>query len=436
MWRSGYKRVVSVSLFMGLGIIGTISAQQAENNFLPKYPVKSAIIQYNFQAHDGNDTASHPSFRETFDAYGSLFLLEKIDGLTVQILGEPYQQIYREGYVFSLNDPKGCVTKHKIKDLNYTKEIDYAIPMGFSKMLQDLIHNKINKSNQKKFISFKKTGETTFLGRNCSLYEYVVANPAYLTRDTYIFTVYHDICLSQKYLWGGKLLGTTEASSFEENMAIPPATFEVPAKYRLIDGDKLDGTYKEAASGFSSIVVNYTTKSEYYQTKSEGRKTLYSKEQGKKSVWEWEEKISEYSLPPESRHFRKIRDEECEFLVNYITKTVSRSELVNGNYNYKSIAELNYLFENKLYDTTVTETGKSSFLGKECTVFEIRTGIEKLEVYVWQGVFLKVKQYICPNGGPDCDEFVLTGEETATSIQVNVPISDSLFEYPDDFSRN
>ncbi len=425
---------IACGLLCCLHIFSPVAAQQAKNNFQPKYPVKSAIIEYNQRIHDGNDTIFHPSYRETYDAYGSLFLHEKIDGFTIGMRGEPYQNIYRDGYVFSLNDPKGCVTKHKIKDFDYTKEIDYAITMGFSKMVQDLIHNKINKSNQKNFISFRKTGETSFLGRVCSQYEYIVANPAYLTKDKYIFVVYQDICLSQKYYWGGSLLGTTEATSLEENIAISPATFEVPAKYRMIDGDKLDETYKQSASGFSTIIVNYTIKKDYYQTKAEGKKTLYSKDQGKKSVWEWEETISEYNLSPETKHYKKIRDEECEFLVDYIHKTVRRGDLVNGNYNYKSIAELNYLFKNKLYDTTVREMGKTYFLGKDCTIYEIITGIEKLEVYEWQGVFLKVKQFIC-TVVPDCKQYVLSSEETAISVQVNVPIAESLFQYPNDFEN-
>lgn len=133
MWISKIKRVISVSLFIGLSLFGTISAQQSKNEFLPKYPVKSAIIQYNLKSNMGNDTVSHPSFRETFDAFGSLFLIERIDELTIQILGKPYQQIYREDSVFSLNDPKGCVTKRKIKEFDYTKEIDFTIAVGFNK---------------------------------------------------------------------------------------------------------------------------------------------------------------------------------------------------------------------------------------------------------------------------------------------------------------
>jgi hypothetical protein len=419
------------NLFICFCIFGTISAQQVKNDFLPKYPVKSAIIQYNLKGNLGNDTVSNPLFRESFDAYGAVVLKEKIDELTVQILGEPYQKIYRNDQVFSLNDPKGCVTKHKIKDLDYLEDFDG----GFIKKAQDLIHNKTNKNNTKIFKSFTKTGEFFFLGRNCTIYEYVWKNFASVTDDKYIFIVYHDICLSMKTFFLGNLISTIEATSFEENISIPPASFEVPKKYRMIEGDKLDVTYKQAASGFSSIIVNYTIKRDYYQTKAEGKKTLYSKEHGKKSVWEWEETISEYNLSPESKHYKKVRDEECEFLVNYINKTVHRSDLVKGNYNYKTIAELNYLFENKLYDNTVKVLGKANFLGKDCTIFEIKTGIEKLEVHEWQGVFLKVKQYTCTDG-PDCNQYILIGEETATNIQQNVPISDALFEYPESFSRN
>lgn len=431
MWRTKFIRTTSVGLFLFFSLFGIISAQQSKNEFLPKYMVKSAVVQYNLKSNVGNDTASHPSFRETFDAYGSVVLKERIDELTVQLMGEPYQKIYRDGYVFSLNDPKGCITKHKIKELDYLEDFDG----GFIKKAQDLIHNKTNKSNTKLFKSFTKTGETVFIGRNCSVYEYIEANPTYLSENKYIYTMYHDICLSVKTFFLGNLISTIEATSLIENIPISPATFDVPAKYRMIDGDKLDVTYKEAASGFSTIIVNYTTKRDYYQTKAEGKKTLYCKENGKKSVWEWEETISEYNLPPETKHLKKIRDEECEFLINYISKTVTRSDLVKGNYNFKTIAELNYLFENTLYDATVRMLGKANFMGKNCTVFEIKTGTEKLEVHEWQGVFLKVKQYTCTDG-PDCNQYILIGEETATNIQENVPISDSLFEYPESFSRN
>ena len=108
---------------------------------------------------------------------------------------------------------------------------------------------------------------------------------------------------------------------------------------------------------------------------------MYSKENGKKSVWEWQETISETNFSPEFKHFKKIRDEECEILVDYIEKTAPRNDLIKVNYNYKTIAGLNYLFENKLYDINVTVVpGKTIFPGKDCTIFEIRTGIEKLEV--------------------------------------------------------
>jgi hypothetical protein len=431
MPRTKFIRVIPVSLFFFLSLFETISAQQVKKEFLPKYPVKSAVIQYNLKSDVGNDTASHPLFRETFDAYGSVVLKERIDEFTVQLMGELYQKIYRDGYVFSLNDPKGCVTKHKIKDLDYMEDFDG----GFIKLVQDLIHGKITKSNDKSFQSFTKTGTITFLGLTCATYEYSLFNFALSSKDKYEFIVYHDICLSSKRYVGGNLLSTINATSFQENVSMPTSVFDLPISFRMIDGDKLDVTYNQATSGFTTIIVNYKTKRDYYQTKAEGKKTLYSKEHGKKSVWEWEETISEYGLPPESKHYKKIRDEECDFLVNYISKTVSRNDLVKGNYNFKPIAELNYLFDNKLYDTSVKELGKANFLGKNCTIFEIKTGIEKLEVHEWQGVFLKVKQFTCTDG-PDCNQYILIGEETATNIQENVPISDSLFEYPEDFSRN
>jgi len=425
-------------LFLLSGISGIISAQSSEGEFIPKYPVKSAIIHYKLTVlkNWGKDTTrmSKPFFDLTFDDYGTHVRMERTDGDIEQLMGEPYVKIYRDNFVFALNDPKGCVTKRRIKDTYYM--MDYNGEMGFTKSVQDMIHNKINKVTDHSFLSFNKTGTEIFMGVSCARYQLISYNAMISTKDKYIFLVYKDICLSVKnYLAGVQLISTVEATSFEENIPIPRATFEVPERYRMIDGDKLDGTYHQAASGFSTIIVNYKTQRDYYQTKGGGRKTLYSKEHGKKSVWEWEETISEYNLSPESRHYRKIRDEECEFLVDFVNKTVSRSDLVKSNYNYKTIAELNFLFENKLYDTTVKVLGKANFLGKDCTIFEIKTGIEKLEVHEWQGVFLKVKQYTCTDG-PDCNQYILIGEETATNIQENVTISDSLFEYPEDFRRN
>jgi hypothetical protein len=376
---------------------------------------------------------SHPYSRETFDAYGAFQLIERIDGLTIQLYGEPYQQLFKDGYKYSLNDPIGCATKYKIKDFDYTKEIDKTLAVGFSKKVQDLIHKKINKSNQKNFISFTKTGDTLFLERKCSVYEYIESNPAYLSKNKYIYIVYQDICLSEKTFFLGNLLGTYETTSLEENITIAASTFDVSQKYRMIDGDKLELKNKEAGSGFNTLIVNYITKIDYYQTKGEGKKTLYCKDQGKKSVWEREETRSEYNLAPVFEHSRKIWKDRTEFLVDYIHKTVHMQELnMTNNYNYKTIAELNYLFENKLYDNTVKVLGKISFLGKDCTIFEIKTGIEKLEVYEWKGVFLKTKKYICTDGNV-CNEYQLYGEETATSVQENAPVSDSLFDYPSDF---
>ena len=420
-------------LFLLLGLSGVISAQSSNGNFLAKYPVKSAIVQYNFKSYIGNDTLSHPYSRETFDAYGAFQLIERIDGLTIQLYGEPYQQLFKDGYKYSLNDPIGCATKFKIKDFDYTKEIDKTLAVGFSKAVQDLIHKKINKSNQKNFISFTKTGDTLFLERKCSVYEYIESNPAYLSKNKNIYIVYQDICLSEKTFFLGNLIGKFEATSLEENVTIAASTFEVPQKYRMIDGDKLELKNKEVASGFNTLIVNYITKIDYYQTKGEGKKTLYSKDQGKKSVWEREETTSEYNLAPVFEHSRKIWKDRTEFLIDYIHKTVHMQELnMTNNYNYKTIAELNYLFENKLYDNTVKVLGQISFLGKDCTVYEIKTGIEKLEVYEWKGVFLKTKKYICTDGNI-CNEYQLYGEETATSVQENVPVLDSLFDYPSDF---
>jgi len=436
MWNSKFFRYLFSSLFVCFCLFGTISAQQAENNFLPKYPVKSAIIQYKLtrlKNWTGDSTVSAPYFNVIFDAYGALARKELLFAEALDLSHDPLIKIYRDDYVFLLDDPKGCATKRKIRNLEYSEDLNGA---GRENMIvQNLINKKINKENNKAFRSFTKTGTELFLGLNCIRYEYNEANFQFGGIEKTTYLVYHDICLSTTYYWNGMFISSVVATSLEENITIPPATFVAPAKYRMIDGDKLDGTYKQSAAGFSSIIVNYTTKTDYYQTKAEGKKTLYSKDQGKKSVWEWEEKISEYNLSPESKHYKKIRNEECEFLVDYIKKTVQRGDLVNSNYNFKSIAELDYLFENKLYDTTVKELGKTNFLGKDCTIYEIKTGIEKQEVYEWQGVFLKVKQYNCTDG-PDCNQYILTGEETAIRIQENVPISDSLFEYPESFSRN
>jgi hypothetical protein len=121
---------------------------------------------------------------------------------------------------------------------------------GFIKKAQDLIRNKINKSNTKVFKRFTKTGETSLLGHNCSVYEYIEANPTYLSENKYIYIVYHDICLSMKTFFLGNLISSIEATSFEENISIPPTSFEVPKKYRMIEGNKLDGTSKQTDSSF------------------------------------------------------------------------------------------------------------------------------------------------------------------------------------------
>jgi hypothetical protein len=114
---------------------------------------------------------------------------------------------------------------------------------------------------------------------------------------------------------------------------------------------------------FSTLIVNYTTKRDYGQTREEGKRTIYIRDNGKASAQEWEGTTVEYNHPPEKKHINKIRDSENE----------------------------------------------------------------------WQGVFMKVKQYTCI-GGPD--QYQLIGEETATTIRENTPIADSIFEYPEDFSRN
>ncbi len=111
---------------------------------------------------------------------------------------------------------------------------------------------------------------------------------------------------------------------------------------------------------------------------------------------------------------------------------MQRRNLVNSNYNDKSIAELSYIFENKLYDTNLKYIGEANFLGKDCSIYETQTGIEKLEVYEWKGVYLKAKGYFCTYVD-NCAQPLLIFEEIATQISENVPITDSIFEYPDIF---
>lgn len=53
MCKTKLIRFIPVSLFLCLCLFGTISAQQAKNEFLPKYPVKSAVIQYNLKSNVG-----------------------------------------------------------------------------------------------------------------------------------------------------------------------------------------------------------------------------------------------------------------------------------------------------------------------------------------------------------------------------------------------
>ena len=113
---------------------------------------------------------------------------------------------------------------------------------------------------------------------------YIESNPAYLSKNKYIYILYHDICLSIKTFFLGNLISTIEATSLEENATISPATFEATEKYRMIDGDKLDGTFKHAASGFSTLIVKYKTNRDYGPVKEVGKKTLYIRDSGKASA--------------------------------------------------------------------------------------------------------------------------------------------------------
>ena len=127
-----------------------------------------------------------------------------------------------------------------------------------------------------------------------------------------------------------------------------------------------------------------------------------------------------------------IKRIEFDYFVDFIQKSTRKRNLVNGNYNDKPASELNYIFRNNLYDNTVKLLGKASLLGKECNIFEIRIGIEKLEVYEWQGVFLKTKRFMCADGA-NCNQPLLMHEETATQIRENLPIGNSIFDSPEQF---
>ena len=432
MYRSELIKTAFIGFILCLGYSINSKAQQVKNEFLPKYPVKSAIIQYTLKdeqhAINENNTVGRLIFRETFDNFGALVAKEQIGEGADFLPGGKNKQIFKDGYIFWVNSPEGCTTKSKLTKDTYSS----GFLGGLSKQVQDLIYNKVNKLNSKSFQGFAKTGTVTFLGLNCTSYEYNVFNFALSSKDKIEFIVYHDICLSSKYYLGGNLLTTIEAISFEENISIPASVFEIPQNSRIIDGDKLEAPNKIVDSGFSTLIINFDTKKDYGQVKEEGKKTLYIKDSGKVSAQEWEGTIAEYGLPPEKRHTKEIRVEEFDYFVDFGQKSTRRRNLVNGNYNDKTAAELNYIFRNNLYDNTVKLLGKTSFLGKECTIFEIRVGIEKLEVYEWQGVFLKTKRFMCADGA-NCTQPLLMHEETATQIRVNVPISNSIFEYPEQF---
>lgn len=419
-------QIIAASLLFCFGISENISAQTSTD--LPKYPVKSAIINYNIKHAPPNDTLSHPFLRESFDLYGAQISKEYIDELSIEMHGEPYREIFKNGFLYKVDNPKGCATKSKILDYSYRMCVDG----GFIKLVQDLIHGKINKTNEKSFQSFTKTGTVTFLGFTCDKYAYNIFNFALSSKDKMEFIVYHDICLSDKYYLGGNLLSTIEATSFEENISIPPSVFEVPQQYRIIDGDKLESTIDKSVPEFSTIIVEYNTKRDYGQTKEEGKKTIYIKDGGKASAQDWEGTLAEYGLPPENKHFKDIRDEEFEYHIDYGNKTVHKRNLVDGNYNDKSVAELNYFFGNMLYDNSVNLLGTTNFMGKDCQIFEIRIGVEKLEVYVWHGIFLKTKRFIC-TGGDNCPQPLLMFEETAVRIHENASINQSVFQYPENY---
>jgi len=428
MWNTNSKRFIIICFILIFGFIGIISGQSIKKEFLPKYPVKSAIINYQIQDHQGNDTLKHPFLCESFDLFGKLIVKEFTDEISIMAHGEPYRVIFKNGSFYTVDNPKGCATKKSIREETYMTSFNGS----FIKLAQDLIHGRINQSSNKDFQSFTKTGTTNFLGLDCSTYEYRYTNSAFASVDRYLFIVYHDICLSSKFFFLGNLLSTIEATNFEENSTIPASVFEVPEIYRIIDGDMLDVKNEKAVSAFSTLIVDYKTISDYGQIKEEGKKTLYIRDDGKSSVQDWEGTRAEYNFTPERKHWKKIQDDEYEYFVNFEKQSTRRRNLVNGNYHDKSVTELKYIFENNLYDNAVKLLGKTNFMGKDCRIFEIRIGVEKLEVYEWQGVFLKVKRFICTDL-ENCTESVLILEETATQIQVEAPIPDSVFQYPEKF---
>lgn len=428
MWNSNLNNFITVCFILCFGLPETNSAQTSKNDFLPKYPVKSAVINYQIQNHQSNDTLKHPFLRESFDLYGALISKEFPNEATFMIHGELYRVIFKNGSFYTIGYPKGCATKKSISAETYM----ISFEGGFIKMAQDLIHGRINKSNDKAFQSFTKTGTVTFLELECSTYEYRYSNFAFGSTDRYLFIIYHDICLSSKLYFMGNLLSTIEATSFEENSTIPTSVFEIPETLRIIDGDMLEVKNEKATCGFSTLIVDYQTHKNYGQVKEEGKKTLYIRDNGKSSVQDWKGTKTEYQFPPETSHWKKIQDDEYEYFVNFEKQSSRRRNLVNDNYHDKSIAELNYLFENILYDNSVKLIGETSFLGKNCHIFKIRIGVEELEVYEWQGVFLKIKGFICINGD-DCPEPILVLEETATQIRENAPVSNSMFEVPETF---
>ncbi len=432
MNRSELNKTAFFGLILCLGFSINNRAQQVKNDFLPRYPVKSAIIQYTLKdeqhAINENNTVGKQIVRETFDNFGALVSREQIGEGAEFLPGGKNKQIFKDGYIYWVDSPIGCTTKSKLTKDTYSS----GFLGGLSKQVQDLIYNRVNKENSKSFQGFAKTGTVIFLGLNCSSYEYKIFNFALSSKDKIEFLVYHDICLSSKYYLGGNLLTTIEAISFEENISIPTSVFEVPENSRIIDGDKLEAPNKIVDSGFKTLIVNFDTKKDYGQVKEEGKKTLYIRDSGKASSQEWEGTIVEYGLPPEKRHTKEIRDGEFDYFVDFIQKSTRKRNLVNGNYNDKPASELNYIFRNNLYDNTVKLLGKASLLGKECNIFEIRIGIEKLEVYEWQGVFLKTKRFMCADGA-NCNQPLLMHEETATQIRENLPIGNSIFDSPEQF---
>ena len=390
--------------------------------FLPKFPVRSATVIYNLALQGTADPTGKPFLRFSFDNYGESQAKEYIDEISMMTNDGPFKEIFRINEIIIPSSKEKIATKYQIKDYHYMSGADE----GFIKLAQDLIKGKINKSNTPEFISFRSTGSKSFLGLECQSYEYKFVSS--VSNDKMELLVYHEICLSKKYYIQDSLYAVTEATSYQENIPIPVSVFNIPEDLRVIDGDKLETISKDESYPYSTIVVEYKSVSNVGDTKEDGKKTLYIKDKGKYSCEEFTGTRSLFSLSPEKIYTKDIHNDEYEYRVDLINQNVRRSALVPGNYYCKSAAERKYIFDNKLYDNNVKLSGTTNFLGNECRMMEIRLGLEKLEILEWSGIFLKTIKYICYDD--ECSQQVLLLEETATGMQINIPINNSVFFIP------